>query len=352
MNLQDLRKKIDGIDARIVRLLDERFAYALQTRRLKTRLEDPNREKSVLQAVRRRAGRLAGPDFTAGIFETILAESKILQAKGLKLAGFQGEAGAYGEAAIEAWSPEWVPIACREFVEVFDGVRAGRLDFGVIPVENSLEGPVPAVDDLLVETELSVIGAIRLPIHHCLLALPDTDYRDIRTVISHPLALAQCRDFLSRNQLEPRAVFDTAGAARKVAEDRSKTTAAIAGNRCAELYGLEVLKTDIEDHPSNATRFLILARQPAGDGGDKCSIVFATPNKAGALIRLLRVFAEAEVNLTRIESRPIRKTPALVAFLLDFQGSPLERAVAEVLDNVKKESAMYKFLGCYKEIQP
>jgi prephenate dehydratase/chorismate mutase/prephenate dehydratase len=351
-NLHDIRKNIDAVDAQILRLLNLRFEYALQTRRFKAQGEDPEREEAVLRTARRRAGRLAGPEFAARIYEAILGESKALQKKDLKLAGFQGEPGAYSEAAVEAWNPAWVPVACREFGEVFEGVRQGRLDYGVIPVENSLEGPVTAANEMLIETDLSIVGGVRLPIHHCLLARPETDYREIRAVYSHPMALAQCRGFLARNGLEPRMVYDTAGAARKVAEDLSRTAAAIADERCAELYDLEILKADIEDHPSNATRFVVLAREPEEGDGDKCSIVFAVPDKAGALISLLKIFAEADINLTRIESRPLRKTPGQIAFLLDFQGSPRDGTVAAVLENVNRHSAMSRFLGCYKEIRP
>jgi prephenate dehydratase/chorismate mutase/prephenate dehydratase len=219
------------------------------------------------------------------------------------------------------------------------------------------------VNDLLVETDLRIAGEINVPVHHCLLALPETDYRDIKVVYSHPQALAQCRGFIARNKLEPRPYYDTAGAAMMLSNERPKAAAAIAGRLCAEIYDLEVLKDDIEDHESNSTRFIVLARKE-GDGetarggaagaknaaaGDKCSIVFSTAHKAGALYNILRIFSDAGINLTRIESRPIRKDPGKFAFLLDFQGSDSDGKVSGVLEKIGKEARTFKFLGCYKE---
>ena len=193
---------------------------------------------------------------------------------------------------------------------------------------------------------------MKVPVHHCLLALPETDYRDIKVVYSHPQALAQCRGVIARNKLEPRPYYDTAGAAMMLANERPKAAAAIASRLCAGIYGLEILKDSIEDHESNNTRFIVLAKggaAPDGAKGDKCSIIFSTAHKAGALYGVLKIFSDAGVNLTRIESRPIRKDPGNFAFLLDFQGSESDGKVAEMLSKVEKEARMYKFLGCYKE---
>jgi len=205
------------------------------------------------------------------------------------------------------------------------------------------------VNDLLVESDLKIVGEIKMPIHHCLLALPDTDYRDIKVVYAHPQALAQCRGFIQRNKLEARPYYDTAGAALMLANDRPKAAAAIASRLCAEIYDLDILKENIEDHESNSTRFVVLARENGVKDGDKCSVVFSTAHKAGALFSILKVFSEAKINLTRIESRPIRKDPGKFAFLLDFQGSEKDKKVSQALDEVKKETDMFKFLGCYKE---
>ncbi len=353
MELKELRKGIDQIDSEILKLLSKRMEFALRTRAMKSDVQDPAREKEVIESARKRSKGLIRPEFSERIYSEIIGESRRLQENGSRLAGFQGEHGAYSEVAAMAYDREWIPMPCAEFVDVFDGVRSGQLDFGVVPLENSLEGAVTQVNDLLVETDLKVVGEIKVPVHHCLLALPDSDYHDIKVVYSHPQALAQCRGFIGRNKLEPRPYYDTAGAAMMLAKERPRASAAIASRLCAEMYELEILKENIEDHESNNTRFVVLAREPAdagkAAGQPKCSIIFSTAHRAGALYGVLKAFSEAGINLTRIESRPIRKDPGKFAFLLDFQGSDKDPAVAKALDEVKKDSAMFKFLGCYKE---
>ena len=209
------------------------------------------------------------------------------------------------------------------------------------------------MNDLLVETKLRIVGEVRMPVHHCLLALPESDYREIKVAYSHPQALSQCRGFIQRNKLEARPFYDTAGAAKMLSEDRPRASAAIASRLCAELYGLEILKENIEDHESNSTRFVVLSREGAKDAkatgkGNKCSIIFSTEHKAGALFCVLKAFSDASINLTRIESRPIKSDPGKYAFLLDFEGSEQDSKVATALKEVEKASSFYKYLGCYK----
>lgn len=349
MKLDELRRKIDGVDSEILKLLNQRLEYAVSTSKVKEVIEDPEREKEVLGAVRRQSKGLVSKEFSEKIFQDIIAESKALQKKNPKLVGFQGEHGAYSEVAVRAYDKSWVPVACTEFVDIFEGLKNKQLDYGVVPLENSLEGAVTQVNDLLVESDLKIVGEVKMPIHHCLLALPDTDYRDIKVVYAHPQALAQCRGFIQRNKLEARPYYDTAGAALMLANDRPKAAAAIASRLCAEIYDLDILKENIEDHESNSTRFVVLARENGVKDGNKCSLVFSTAHKAGALFSILKIFSEAGINLTRIESRPIRKDPGKFAFLLDFQGSDKDKEVSEALEKMKKETDMFKFLGCYKE---
>ncbi|MEW6036011.1 MAG: prephenate dehydratase [Candidatus Micrarchaeota archaeon] len=349
MELEELRKKIDRIDSDLLKLLNKRMEYALRTRKMKSGTEDAAREKEVLEAARKHAKGLVRPEFAEAVFRGIIGESKALQVRAPRLVGFQGEHGAYSEVAVRSYDLDGVPIPCPEFLDVFEAVGKGQLDCGVVPVENSLEGAVTQVNDLLVESDLKIIGEIKVPVHHCLLALPETDYRDIKVVYSHPQALAQCRGFIARNKLEPRPYYDTAGAAMMLATERPRAGAAIASRLCADIYDLEVLKENIEDHESNYTRFVVLARENGRGKGDKCSIIFSTAHRAGALFGVLKVFSDAGINLTRIESRPIRKDPGSFAFLLDFQGSDADKLVADALEKVRKEVAMFKFLGCYKE---
>jgi len=362
MNLESLRRDIDRIDARILSLLDERLEKGLLTRRHKSGALDAGREAEVLERVAARSRCLAGEGFTAALYRRIMDESKAIQDRGLALIGFQGMHGAYGEAAARAWSPEAATMPFGEFAQVFDAVLAGDVDYGIVPVENTLGGVVGQVNSILVTTELRVAGAVDMAVSHCLLAAPGTDHRELRSAYSHGQALAQCRRFIERNGLEGVDWFDTAGAARMIAEERPKGAAAIASRFAAELYGLEIIKDGIQDSPNNRTRFFVLARAdrlrdrvaPAGSAagdacpaGDKCSAVFFADDKAGALFAVLEVFAEAGINLTRIESVPTE--PGDYAIFIDFAGSDRDEAVIKALDRAGGLSRGFRLLGCYAE---
>lgn len=350
MGLNDIRAKIDLIDFEIVKLLNRRFEYALRTRNLKQSVEDPAREREILEAGGFRSDTLVRAEFSRRLFEQVLQESKSLQSADRKIIGFQGEHGAYSEIAAYRIDPAGVTIPCASFVEVFEAVGSGQFDFGVVPVENSIEGAVHRVNDLLIETDLRIAGETRIPVHHCLLGLPETHPDDIRVVFSHPQALGQCRGYLQRHQLEARPYYDTSGAAMMLSKERPRATAAIASELCAELYGLRILQRGIEDHPANSTRFILLTKSVVADDGDKCSIVFSTPHRAGALLSILSRFSEAGINLTRIESRPVRTDPGRYAFLLDFEGARTDPAVQSILPGIERDAVLYKFLGCYREL--
>ena len=347
MKLKEIRGKIDKIDRELLVLLQERMGLALRSKKFKDSVSDPAREEALLARAERLSLDLVERSFTRQLLKTIIEESKRLQEEERKLVAFQGEHGAYGEVASRSLVPAGAYIPCMEFIDVFRGVEEGYFDLGVVPVENSLEGAVTQVNDLLTTTDLKVIGEAKLPVTHCLLAIEDTDYREIRVVYSHPQALAQCRGFLMRNHLEPRPFYDTAGAAKMLARENPKAAAAIASSLCAELYDLEILKESIEDGPSNTTRFLLLAREAYDNGGDKTSIIFATRHEAGQLFAVLRLFAEANINLTRIASMPLRSDPSNYCFFLDFEGSQKEEKVTNVLEQMKDMTISMKNLGSY-----
>lgn len=347
MKLEEIRRNIDKIDRELLVLLQERMGLALRSRRFKPEVVDPHREEDVLARAERLNLDLVERSFTRRLLKTIIEESKRLQEEERKLVAFQGEHGAYGEVAARELVPGGAFIPCLEFPDVFRGVEDGDFDLGVVPVENSLEGAVTQVNDLLTTTSLKVVGEVKTPVHHCLLAIEHTDYREIRVVYSHPQALAQCRGFLSRNRLEPRPYYDTAGAAKMLARDNPRAAAAIASSLCAELYDLEILKEAVEDGPSNSTRFLLLARKPFEGQGEKTSIIFATAHEAGRLFSVLQLFAEAGINLTRIASMPLRSDPDNYSFFLDFEGADTDPEVAEVLDKMKRMTISMKQLGSY-----
>ncbi len=356
MDLQYLRGEIDRLDFELLKLLKTRMETALRIRKFKTTKEilDSTREQEVLDRIAAHSDALGllNPDVVQQLFMKIMDESKTIQAKGYRLMGFQGEHGANSEVAARIYNPESIYIPCTEFADVFESVSKGYLDLGIVPVENSLGGAITQVNELLIETDLRVIGEVKMPIHHCLLALPDTDHREIRVVYSHPQALTQCRNFLQRNHLEAHPFYDTAGASRMLSVDRPKAAAAISSSLCAELYNLEIIKEHIEDHPENKTRFLIIAQQDSDEPGNKCSIIFSVAHHAGALFQVLKVFADTKVNLTRIESMPNREDPGNYYFFVDFEGNIEQKDVQNAIAVVQKNTSMYKFLGCYKEVSP
>lgn len=350
MSLEKIRKKIDQIDYEILKLLQDRMEMALRTKKFKEAVYDRERETHILDQLKNYSSilNLIQGDFVEKLFKEIISETRKFQEKKRKLVGFQGEHGAFGEVAARFYNSNLVAIPFTEFADVFGAAEKGYTDFGVVPVENSLGGAVTQVNELLIKTGLKVTAAVKLRINHCLLARAESDYREIRVVYSHPQALSQCRDFLSRNSLEARPFYDTAGAAQMLAREKPKMAAVIASKLCAELYNLEIIKENIEDNPSNFTRFFLLAKEDKNGPVNRCSIVFSTPHKAGTLFSVLKIFAEAHINLTRIESQPFRDDPGHYVFFLDFQCGQKQNK-GSLLDKVKKKTKMFKYLGCYKE---
>jgi prephenate dehydratase/chorismate mutase len=347
MELEGILKKIDKVDRELLVLLQERMGLVLRSKKFKETVGDPVREQNFLARIERLNLDLIERSFTRQLLKTIIEESKRLQEEDRLLVAFQGEHGAYGEVAARKLVPSGAYIPCLEFVDVFRGVEEGNFDLGVVPVENSLEGAVTQVNDLLTTTSLKVGGETKVAVNHCLLSTETTDYREIRLVYSHPQALAQCRNFLMRNKLEPRPYYDTAGAAKMLARENPRSAAAIASALCAELYDLEIIKEGIEDGPSNSTRFLLMSRESDSHIGDKTSIIFAVPHEAGKLFGVLKLFAEANINLTRIASIPLRSDPSNYSFFLDFEGSEKDEKVARVLKQMEDLTISMKYLGSY-----
>ena len=349
MNLDDIRSDIDRIDAKILSLLNERMEKSLLARRFKATAFDPVREQIVQEKVRRSSQCLLDPHFSVHLYEQIIAECRRLQDAGLKTVAFQGEHGAYSEVALRLLMPEAATIPCLEFSDVFDGVEKGIYDYCIVPVENTLGGIVGPVNSILIYTHLKIVAAIDLPIRHCLLTIPGADHRELRIARSHTQALTQCRNFLLRNHLDPEPFYDTAGAAKALAENRPKGVSVVASKFASDLYGLEIIKEDIQDSPHNRTRFFIIATEDNGVEGDKCSAVFTAGNKAGALFSVLEVFAEENINLTRIESVP--DVPEKYAIFIDFEGSLSSAPVQRALEKVPKIAEGFKILGCYHEMR-
>lgn len=347
MKPDQIRKNMNKIDRELLVLLHERMGLSLRAAKFKEADAEKDEENDMLARAERLNLDLIESSFTRKLLQTIAAESHRLQDESRTLVAFQGEHGAYGEVAARQLIPEGAYIPCMEFIDVFRGVEKGYFDLGVVPVENSLEGAVTQVNDLLTTTELKVTGEVKVAVKHCLMACEATDYREIRQVYSHPQALAQCRNFLMRHKLEPHPYYDTAGAAKMLARENPRSAAAIASSLSADLYGLEIIKQGIEDGPANSTRFLLLSREPQVANGEKTSIIFAVPHKAGRLFGVLQLFADAGINLTRIASMPLRSDPGNYSFFLDFEGSGKDKRVAAVLKKVDELTIWLKHLGSY-----
>ena len=346
--LAELRAQIDDTDRKLLRLLDQRIEYALQTARLKAAITDTGREEQVLANVRGAAYGLLSDGFVGGLYRSIIDESKRLQARRPRFGGFQGEHGAWSEMALERWDANLIPIPCRSFADVFDGVASGAFDRGIVPVENTLGGSVVEVSDLLIETSLSIVGEVRAPVRQCLLALPGTAMADIRAVRSHPQALAQCRGFLAGHGIAAEPFYDTAGAARWLMFEGARAVGVIASPLAAALYGLDMVAEDVADHEGNETRFVVLARELHTGPADKGSIVLTTDDRSGALVRALGAFADHRVNLSRIESRPAAGRRGQYTFLIDFAGDPANDDVARALSALGAQGVSYRLLGFYR----
>ncbi len=268
---------------------------------------------------------------------------------------FQGVRGAYSEAALLAHYGAGVEAAGLPFSEqVFDAVEDGRADAGFVPVENSIAGPVGVNADLLLERKVFAVAESYLLIEHCLLGRPGDRLEDVTAVYSHPIALAQCRGFLNGRGLKAVPEYDTAGAAELVARRGLPGEAAIAGRRCADVYGLAVMAEGIQTVKGNFTRFLAFTREDRAPGDlrpGKTSLAFSVHHHPGALLECLALFADHAINLTKLESRPIASNPFEYSFFVDFLGGVDDVAVKAALAELRAAARSVKILGSYAPAQ-
>lgn len=267
---------------------------------------------------------------------------------------FQGIAGAYSAEAIrQHFGSDVEPLSCQTFSDLFRAVEQGAAEYGMLPVENSLAGSVAQSYELLMEHDLRVRAEVILRVQHCLMAAPGTRFADLKRVKSHPQALAQCEQYLTRRGLEAVSNFDTAGSARELAEHPEPETGVIASALAAELYGLEILDAGIEDLPSNYTRFFVLGfEDPPRAERCKTSLVFTTRHTPGSLYHSLGEFAQRGINLTKIESRPRRNLPWQYLFYLDFEGHWQDPECEAALAGLLRRSSFVKLLGSYPAALP
>lgn len=269
-------------------------------------------------------------------------------------AAFQGVHGAYSELACkQLLGPRCQTLPCESFEDVFEAVEKGRADKGIIPIENSLAGSIHQNYDLLLARNLHIVGEAHLKVEHVLMCHPSAAFKDLTQVRSHPQALAQCSGFFAKErQIQPVVYFDTAGAAESVAQEAPGNIGAIASAYAAKLYRLKVLRSNLQNHPNNFTRFLALEKGPTRPGRNaaaaKTSIVFMPEkNQVGILFRILGVFALRDIDLLKIESRPNPLSPFEYWFYVDFAGGLGEIKVDKALEHLREMAADLKILGSY-----
>jgi len=265
---------------------------------------------------------------------------------------FQGEPGAYSEQAVFNYFGNVETLPCESFDIVFDSVVSVACVAWLIQNENSLAGSIHQNYDLLLRHDLHIIGEYLLRVQHCLIALPDVPKTDIKKVISHPQALGQCAAYLRGLGVKAESVYDTAGSVKMLKESGARDTAAIAARRAAEIHGMQILEDGIEDNPENYTRFLAISKtglQPEGEA--KTSIVFTLKNKPGALFKALSVFALRDIDLTKIESRPLQGQPWEYLFYIDFLGAAQEEIARKALDHLGEYALMLRVLGSYQRFK-
>ena len=262
---------------------------------------------------------------------------------------FQGEPGAYSEAAAIRFTDHADLLPCDSFDDVFTAVATGKATHGILPVENSIGGSIHRNYDLLLEHDLPIVGEVVLDITHNLLVLPGTTMEQVKKIYSHPQALAQCERFLrSLPGVSVEATYDTAGSAKLVKEKGLKDAAAIASERAAQVFGLEILKPEIQDFSDNITRFLVVSRTADSDlQADKTTVVFSLPNEPGSLFKALSVFALREIDLTKIESRPIRGRPWEYLFYVDLPVGRHDLRCARALVHLAEFARSMRTLGSY-----
>jgi len=264
---------------------------------------------------------------------------------------FQGEPGAYGEQATFDYFGQVETSPCESFDDVFEVVTSGKCTYGLIPIENSLAGSIHQNYDLLLRHNLHIVGEYFLRVRHCLISLPGVEKSEIKKVISHPQALGQCAGYLRGLGVKVEPVYDTAGSVKMLKASGERTTAAIASRRAAAIYEMQILQEGIEDNVENYTRFLAIALRPVEPESDaKTSIVFTLKNQPGALFKALSVFALRDIDLTKIESRPLAGTPWNYLFYIDFAGAMTDETVRRALSHLGEYALMLRVLGSYPRV--
>jgi len=351
--LKILRQKIEMVDGKILRLLDDRAKIAMDVGKLKTEgkmdFYDPQREGEILAGLTQKNTVAFPQKALQSVFREIISACRSLEVE-LTVA-YLGPAASYTHLASVKHFGNSIHALSQETIEkVFEAVESKKVGYGVVPVENSTEGAVDRTLDVIAESKLAICGEVLLRISHHLLSQTGTR-KDIQEIYSHPQAFGQCRGWLMKNFPNTPLIEATSTAKAAEIAAREGKTAAIASSFAAERYGLNVIESRIEDDYYNYTRFLILGEHsPRRTGNDKTSILFSIPHAPGTLYQVLKIFSERRINLTKIESRPMRGKPWEYVFFVDIEGHMTDRPVDEAVSELKKTVLLTKLLGSYPKV--
>lgn len=368
--LEIFRQEINKTDEELVDLFIKRMALVAKVGEYKAeknlKIYDPARERAIIE-------RFAGGvevNFDIKYLEQFLENLMFLSRKaqgdiiGSKqgpikfearnpviAVGYQGVPGCYSyQAGLEYFGEEVETLDCRSFRDVFEALAKGKIQYGILPIENSTSGSINDVCDLLREYEFHIVGEKCLKVEHSLLAVEGAELADIREVYSHQQGLLQCSRYLSVHpEWKQKPYFDTAGSAEYIAKEGLKSKACIAGKKAASVYGLSIISQNIQDNKNNSTRFVIIGKEKLrNEKADKVSIVLSVPHRPGTLYGILKHFAEGNCNLMKIESRPLEGKIWEYVFYIDFSGNTNEEGTRNILADIEKESSYFRLLGNYR----
>lgn len=373
LDLTEIRQQITRIDRSLLKLLSERHRLAYDVVRSKEitqkALRDEVREQQLLQELVKFAeseNYQLDAQYVTQIFQRIIEDSVLTQQAYLQNKlneqrensvhiAFLGKRGSYSNLAARAYAnryqKQFIELSCASFDQVFDKVRSGEADLGVLPLENTTSGSINEVYDLLQHTDLSLVGELAYPIKHCVLVNDQDDLSQIDTLYSHPQVIQQCSQFIRRLDRVHIEYCESSSHAMELVSSLNKPNIAALGNEDGgHLYGLKVLKTDIANQPNNITRFIVIAREPltvSPQITSKTLLLMTTGQKAGALVDALLVFKKHQIKMTKLESRPIYGKPWEEMFYLEIEANIHDEATQQALNELKEYSSFLKVLGCY-----
>jgi chorismate mutase/prephenate dehydratase len=348
--LKFFRQQIDSLDMQILNLLNERARVTLEVGRLKSDSRiaayNPQREEEILQRLNSQSSGPFPQRAISPVFREIISACRSLEAELTVV--YLGPPATYTHlACLERFGSSVRALPRESIQEVFETVEKEKANFGVVPIENSTEGVVNRTLDMFIDSEVKICGEVLIRISHDLLSLSGKP-EDIEKIYSHPQALGQCRQWLNKNfpHAELSETVSTAKAAQMAAGDPK--AGAVASSLASHLYGLKIIESRIEDYLHNYTRFLVLGRKIGeASGRDKTSLLFSISDAPGSLYQVLRPFSEKSINLTKIESRPIKDQPWEYVFFLDLEGHLTDPTIQEAVSELKKKVLFLKFLGSY-----